>query len=179
MNKFESIISTAIDLSAGGTESNSFFFSIHDHILSQEEARNTIMFYSQAIEENKLDLAEYFENIYNVSFSLLYDKYKENILFYTVYNGLDLCENLNFLHLKEYPDGVETIYKSNSQEDFLKIIKLNLAEKSPFRDIVFDDCDILIKFNYDLTILVYYTEKSLARVNIIKEILLNGGFHEL
>jgi len=67
MNKFESIISNAIERN---TESRSFIFSVHDHMLSQKEARETTMFYSQAIKENKSELAGFFEYIYNTSFSL-------------------------------------------------------------------------------------------------------------
>jgi len=61
----------------------------------------------------------------------------------------------------------------------LKIIKLNLEEKLPFHNIVFNDCTIFIQFNFDLTIMVYYIENDISRINRIKEILLNGGFHEL
>jgi hypothetical protein len=176
MNNFESLISNIIKQNS---ESNHLVFSVHNHILDREEARNSIMFHSQAISENQLYIAEHYETIYNTAFSLLYDKYSTSIFFYTIYDNLDLCEKLNFAYLKEYPNGIDTIYKSDSKEEFLKIVKLNLDEKMPFHDIVFDNCNIFIQFNFDLTIIVFYEENDIAIMNTIRKIFIESGFNLL
>ena len=159
-------------------ESNSLVFSIHTHVLSEEEAWERIMFYAEAIEANELELAKTFETIYNTSFSRFHDEWGENILFCAGYwQKKKYRQKRKFAYCKKYPNGVVTLYKSASKDDFMKIIKSNLEERDPHRDIVFTDSNVCVVFGYDLTIIVYYEGDEMLRVNKIKDVLLSGGFH--
>jgi hypothetical protein len=154
-------------------------FSVFDHILNQGEAQRAVMSYPQALGKDKIEIFEAYQKRYMSSFKAFYNLYKNDILIYTIYEESNFPQNNHFKEIKSYGDSVDTLYKCTDLDDFLGIIAENLKEHLPFRDIVFINRGICIRFNFDFSFLITFDEKQDSFVGVMQNIFTDNGLFKI
>jgi len=156
-------------------------FSIFDHCLSQEEAKNKLMCYEQAVNEGRLCEFAKYEESYKNAFLSVFDCFKCNKYVRFIYeNGrkksFQWRKNCIVKKFDEDKTGYIGVYKPKRHE-FEKIVEENLKEILPFKHVILSPHQIYIIFSFDLTFDVIF--KAGADITELKKIFLSNGFYEI
>ena len=140
-----------------------FTLSTFDHWLTDEEAKEGIVFYSKKMTKEQEKTYQQFESKYIKSFIELYNSYNI-VAFYADYS-------------KENP--IISYFTFSNISEFENICINSLHEKELFK-LCIPDIGIIIEGGYDLTNLVFYKkELEVVELNKIQTIFLKNGLFVL
>lgn len=135
---------------------NIIVFSIHDRWLSRKEAEKRLMCYSQARSEKRLKEFMLYEAIYLKAFLKLHELFHMN---------LEIVE----------ADSKKSCPKKSV--DFLQVVKSNVREQLPFKNIRFKKRHMTIDFGFDLTFKLTYSQDEISLGNTLENIFLENGLN--
>jgi hypothetical protein len=173
-----------IDLISSNPSTRYKVFSVFDHWLNINEINRNhlILNYPQAMEENRQADFEKYEFIYINAFEKIYQKFKDDLFFYTsiwVINEhsqslkCDYVYTSNGDNTSEEPDNV-VLYVPANYDEYEQYIKNNCREINPMSDLYLTSEKIYVSFGWDLTFRLYFTYES-ENLSLIEQILIDSG----
>lgn len=159
-------------------------FSVFNKWLTPQEAQRTVMCYAQAVEEGRMIIFSKYQKAYIKAFNAIYKLYEKSLFIHFCLSNDEkhktITEELHSSNIVEFFDNddcSEGLCKPVDIKCFEEIITDNIHEKTPFKNIVFNNINIYIAFGFDLTFRIIY-DKSVD-LTPISNILIDSNFHIL